>query len=60
VSLKVDAVTFDDFNTLRYRVREREDIIYPIVRALEKGKVVLNENLFLKSTLVWISYIVKR
>jgi len=32
---EVDAVTFDDFNTLRYQVGEQEDIIYPILRAME-------------------------
>lgn len=46
--LKVEAITFDDFNTLRYQVEEQEDIVYPIFRALKKGGFVLEENEFVK------------
>lgn len=46
--LKVDAVTFDDFNTLRYGVGKGEDIIYPILRSLKKSRLEINEEDFLK------------
>jgi len=37
-SLSVDAVTFDDFYTLRYPVEEaQKDVIYPIFKALRKN-----------------------
>lgn len=45
---KVDAVTFDDFNTLRYQVGEQEDIIYSILRAMET-KIVISEPDFLEA-----------
>lgn len=45
---EVDAVTFDDFNTLRYQVGEQEDIIYPILRAMET-KIEINEHEFLEA-----------
>jgi len=44
---KVKAVTFDDFLTLRYPMKQREDIIYPILTAL-KRKLDVNEEQFLK------------
>lgn len=44
---KVKAVTFDDFNTLRYSNGEKEDIIYPILRAL-KRELDIKEDKFLK------------
>ena len=47
MSLEVDAVTFDDFGTLRYSASEQEDIIYPIFRALSKRGVSLTEKMFL-------------
>jgi hypothetical protein len=33
---KANAVTFDDFLTLRYPMEQREDIIYPILTALRR------------------------
>jgi len=44
---KVKAVTFDDFLTLRYPMKQREDIIYPILKALRR-KLDVNEEQFLK------------
>jgi HAD superfamily hydrolase (TIGR01509 family) len=44
---EVEAVTFDDFLTLRYPMKQREDIIYPILTALRR-KLDVNEELFLK------------
>ena len=44
---KVKAVTFDDFLTLRYPMKQREDIIYPILTALRR-KLDVNEEQFLK------------
>ncbi len=44
---KVRAVTFDDFLTLRYPMKQREDIIYPILTALGK-KLDVNKEQFLK------------
>ncbi|NWG10319.1 HAD family hydrolase [Candidatus Bathyarchaeota archaeon] len=43
---EVDAVTFDDFGTLRFCV-SREDIIYPILRELGK-RIRLDKNKFLE------------
>ena len=48
MSLEVDAVTFDDFGTLRYSASEQEDIIYPIFRALSKRGIRLTEKTFLR------------
>lgn len=45
--LEVDAVTFDDFGTLRYSASKQEDIIYPIFRALSKRGISLTEETFL-------------
>ena len=45
--LEVDAVTFDDFGTLRYSVSKQEDIIYPIFRALTKRGISLTEETFM-------------
>lgn len=44
---EVDVVTFDDFNTLRFQVGEREDIIYPILEAIKRSKIEMDENAFL-------------
>jgi HAD superfamily hydrolase (TIGR01509 family) len=44
---KVKAVTFDDFLTLRYPMKQREDIIYPILTALGR-KLDVNKEQFLK------------
>lgn len=44
--LDISAVTFDDFNTLRYGVTE-EDIMHPILRALKKSSVNVDEKDFL-------------
>jgi len=43
----ISAVTFDDFNTLRYSVN-KEDIIYPIFRALKKHGIRIEEEDFLR------------
>jgi HAD superfamily hydrolase (TIGR01549 family) len=45
--LKVSAVTFDDFYTLRYPVEEKEDIIYPILKVLKKRGLNVNDENFL-------------
>jgi HAD superfamily hydrolase (TIGR01549 family) len=46
--LEVEAITFDDFYTLRYPVKENEeDIIYPILKALRK-KLKIREEEFLE------------
>ena len=45
---KVRAITFDDFLTLRYPIQEKEDIIYPILRALKKEGVGVDNDEFLK------------
>jgi HAD superfamily hydrolase (TIGR01549 family) len=45
--LKVRAVTFDDFYTLRYPVGEKEDIIYPILKALKSQGLHVNGESFL-------------
>lgn len=45
VRFKVDAVTFDDFGTLRFSVSQ-EDVIYPILRVLS-GNLRLDEEKFL-------------
>lgn len=44
---KVKVVTFDDFNTLRYAIGVKEDIIYPILRALKREFDIKDEK-FLK------------
>ena len=41
-SLKVKAVTFDDYYTLRHTIEREEDIIYPILRALKREINVKN------------------
>lgn len=45
---EVKAVTFDDFFTLRYPIKEKEDIIYPILKALKNEGVSVNDEKFLK------------
>jgi len=47
LSLEVDAVTFDDFGTLRYSAKKQEDIIYPIFRALSEKGMSLTKETFL-------------
>jgi len=47
LSLEVDAVTFDDFGTLRYSAKKQEDIMYPIFRALSKKGMSLTKEMFL-------------
>jgi len=46
--LKVRAVTFDDFFTLRYPIGEKEEIICPILKALKRAGLNVNEEQFLK------------
>jgi len=43
----ITAVTFDDFNTLRYSLN-KEDIIHPVLRALWKRRVKIEEKDFLR------------
>lgn len=45
--LKVKAVTFDDFFTLRYPIGEKKDIIYPILEFLKK-ELDIDDEEFLK------------
>ena len=45
---KVKAATFDDFYTLRYPVGKKEDIIYPILKALKRQESDVDEEEFLK------------
>lgn len=45
--LKVKAVTFDDFNTLRYSAGEREDIIHQISRELKRRGLEFDDQEFL-------------
>jgi putative hydrolase of the HAD superfamily len=45
---KVRAITFDDFLTLRYPIQGKEDIIYPILRALKREGVGVDNDEFLK------------
>lgn len=47
MALKVKAVTFDDFNTLRYSEGEREDIIYQISRELKSRGLEFDNQEFL-------------
>jgi len=44
----LSAITFDDFYTLRHPVEEREDIIYPILKALKKQGLNVADEEFLK------------
>jgi len=46
--LKVEAVTFDDFYTLRYPVEEKEDIVYPVLKALKGQGLDVSDEEFLK------------
>lgn len=45
---RVDVVTFDDFQTLRYSVGVEEDIVFPIVRSLKWQGVRVDEEEFLQ------------
>jgi len=45
---KAKAITFDDFFTLRYPIREKEDIINPILKALKRKIANVNEDDFLE------------
>lgn len=47
MSLEVDAVTFDDFGTLRYSPSKQEDIIHPIFRDLTRRGISLTKETFL-------------
>lgn len=44
----LSAVTFDDFNTLRYSAGETEDVIYPILKILKRQGLGVNDEEFLK------------
>jgi len=44
----LNAVTFDDFNTLRYPVGQREDIIYSILKALKRQGLDVADKQFLR------------
>jgi len=46
--LKVEAVTFDDFYTLRYPVGKVEDIIYPVLRSLKSRGLNVDDKEFQK------------
>jgi hypothetical protein len=46
--LKVEAVTFDDFYTLRYPVGKKENIVYPVLKALKGQGLDVNDEEFLK------------
>ena len=48
MSLEIDAITFDDFNTLRYGISEEEDIVYPIFRELKRSQLDIRQKEFLK------------
>lgn len=48
MSIEVEAITFDDFRTLRYTTGEKEDIIYPILRALKREGLEFREKDFLE------------
>jgi HAD superfamily hydrolase (TIGR01549 family) len=48
MNLKVKAVTFDDWLTLRHSVGEREDIIHPILDALKERGLEFDDREFLK------------
>jgi hypothetical protein len=41
------AVTFDDFFTLSYPIKQKQDIVYPILRALKREGVYLDDEEFL-------------
>ena len=45
--LNVKAIIFDDFFTLRYPIGEKEDIIYPILKALKREGVSVDYEEFL-------------
>ena len=47
-SLPLRAITFDDFLTLRFPVEEGEDIIFPILKALKRQELDVNDEEFLK------------
>lgn len=46
--VKVKAVTFDDFYTLRYPTEEKEDIIFPVLEALKREGLDVDDKEFLK------------
>ena len=48
IILKVEAVTLDDFYTLRYPIAEREGIIYPILKELKRQGLNVDDAEFLK------------
>ena len=45
--LDIKAITFDDFFTLRYPTKEKEDIIYPVLKALKREGVHVDDKEFL-------------
>jgi putative hydrolase of the HAD superfamily len=47
ITFEVEAITFDDFLTLRYPIKEKEDIIYPILTALKKQGLGIKDEQFL-------------
>lgn len=47
-TLEIKTVTCDDFHTLRYPVRKKEDIIYPILKALKGLGIKVDDEEFLK------------
>lgn len=57
---KVKAVTFDDFLTLRYPIGEKEDIIYPILKALKKEGVDVDDERFLEQYFIENELYLKR
>jgi hypothetical protein len=51
--LNVKAITFDEFFTLRYPIEEKEDIIYPILKALKREGISVDYEEFLKHLLTF-------
>jgi HAD superfamily hydrolase (TIGR01549 family) len=47
ITFEVEAITFDDFLTLRYPIKEKEDIIYPILGALKNQGLRVDDEKFL-------------
>lgn len=47
IAFEVEAITFDDFLTLRYPIEEKEDIIHTILKALKKQGLRVDDTKFL-------------
>lgn len=47
ITFEVEAITFDDFLTLRYPIKQKEDIIHPILRALKRQGLDIDDKKFL-------------